>query len=75
MRLWNLLVFPLALMLIVDLAGADPSILEDGVLIAHHPPGLEFTSGQDWCDRYEQEYAIDSCPEQNNRIDLNGYQV
>jgi len=74
MRLWSLLVSPLALMLIVDLAGADPAILEDGVLIAHHPPGLEFTSGQDWCDRYEQEFAIDSCAEQSNRIDLNGYQ-
>jgi len=62
----------LAVLLCANLASADPSNLGGGVLIAHHPPGLQFTSGQDWCDRYENEFAIDSCQAQNNRIDING---
>jgi hypothetical protein len=51
---------------------SDSSNLEGGVFIAHHPPGLQYTDGQDRCARYFQEFAIDSCSEQNTRIDLDG---
>jgi len=74
MRLGYPIAALLPLMFIADLASADPTALDDGVLIAHHPPGLEFTSGQEWCDRYEQEFAIDSCEAQHNRIDLDGHE-
>jgi len=74
LKLGCLIAALLPLMLMADLISADPTALDDGVLIAHHPPGLEFTSGQDWCDRYEQEFAIDSCEAQHNRIDLDGNQ-
>jgi len=70
-RAWPLLLLVIFLPAIVL---SDSSDLEGGVFIAHHPPGLQYTSGQDWCARYFQEFAIDSCAEQNNRIDLDGNQ-
>lgn len=48
------------------------SDLDDGVLIAHHPPGLIFSTGQDWGQRYYDEFSIDGCEDQNNRIDASG---
>ncbi len=54
------------------IAAADPANLENGVLIAHHPSGLQYSAGQDWCQRYFQGFSIDSCGEQHNRIDLHG---
>ncbi len=68
-RAWVLI---LLVLLVPGSAVPDSSNLEGGVFIAHHPPGLQYTSGQDWCARYFQEFAIDSCSEQNNRIDLDG---
>lgn len=51
---------------------ADPANLSQGVFIAHHPPGLQYSQGQDWCQRYIDDFAIDSCDLQNTRIDLDG---
>jgi gingipain R len=70
-RAWVLI---LLLLLTPGLAFSDSSNLEGGVFIAHHPPGLQFSAGQDYCQRYFQDFAIDSCSEQNNRIDLDGNQ-
>jgi hypothetical protein len=50
----------------------DPGNLEDGVFIAHHPPGIQYSHGQDWCQRYIEEFAISNCKQQHNRIDLDG---
>jgi hypothetical protein len=41
-----------------------------GVFIAHHPAGLEFSAGTDWCQQYLEEFAIESCSEQHPRIDV-----
>ncbi len=41
-----------------------------GVFIAHHPSGLEYSAGTDWCRRYLDEFAIRDCSEQNPRIDV-----
>jgi len=68
-RAWALVLLAL---LMPGSALSDSSNLEGGAFIAHHPPGLQYTSGQDWCARYFQEFAIDSCSQQNNRIDLDG---
>jgi hypothetical protein len=57
---------------IAGVAYGDPTNLEDGVFIAHHPPGLQFSQGTDWCQKYIDEYAITSCKQQHNRIDLDG---
>ncbi len=51
---------------------ADPSNLEGGVLIAHHPSAMEFSStppAEGWCQHYLDGSAIDACEEQVNRID------
>lgn len=54
-------------------AGAAPvSDVTEGVFIAHHPPGIQFSSGQDWCQKYMDDYAISECASQNCRIDLDG---
>ncbi len=58
----------------VTVAAADPANLENGVLIAHHPPGLQYSAGQDWCQRYFDDFAIDTCSDQHNRIDLDANQ-
>lgn len=62
------------LMCLAAVAGAygDPTNLEDGVFIAHHPPDVQFSAGTDWCQKYAEEFAIDSCGAQHNRIDLDG---
>jgi len=43
--------------------------LAGGVLIAHVPPGCEYSEGVDGCQRYWDEFEITSCEEQHNRID------
>ena len=53
-------------------AHGDPTNLEDGVFIAHHPPGVQYSQGTDWCQKYVEEYAITRCEDQYNRIDLDG---
>jgi predicted outer membrane repeat protein len=70
-RAWVLI---LLVLLMPGSAFSDSSNLEGGVFIAHHPPGLQYSAGQDYCQRYFQDFAIDSCSEQNNRIDLDGNQ-
>ena len=51
-------------------AQADPNDLTDGVLICHCPPGLAYTvTPTDWCATY-RKYAIHSCANQVNRIDV-----
>ena len=52
-------------------AAADENNLSGGVLLTHHPPQLQYSSGYDLCEQYE-EFVISSCEEQVNRIDLNG---
>ncbi len=59
-------------LLIVPSTQADPDDLEGGVLIAHHPPELEYTSGQDWCQRYTDDFSIHSPDSVNHRIDIDG---
>jgi len=50
-------------------ARADPQDLSDGVLIAHCPPALSYTSEPvDWCAAY-RSHAIHACNEQVNRTD------
>jgi hypothetical protein len=68
-RAWSALSI---LCLAAGIAYADSSNLEGGVFIAHHPPGLQYSEGENWCARYFQDFAIDSCSEQNNRIDTQG---
>jgi predicted outer membrane repeat protein len=43
-----------------------------GVFIAHQPPGVQYSTGEDWCQRYPTEFAIHGCAEQVNRIDVAG---
>jgi len=45
----------------------------DGALIAHHPPGLQFSMGTDWCEQYGEGNALLDCDSQHNRIDLDGH--
>ncbi len=59
-------------LLFIHTIQADPNDLEGGVFIAHHPPGLQYTGGQDWCQRYFEEFALTDCQSQNNRIDIDG---
>ena len=50
---------------------ANPNDLANGVFITHYPPGLLYTTDPtDWCARY-QSLAINSCAQQNPRIDNN----
>ncbi len=38
---------------------ADENDLINGFLIAHHPPGLVYTTaGVDWCSDYDTNYAL-----------------
>lgn len=53
-------------------AAPDQGDLEYGVLLVHHPVGLEFTSdgpplGDSWCDYYA-EVALDSIGQQNPTV-------
>ncbi len=45
------------------------SDLSAGMLLVHAPPGLEWTSGQNWCERYNSEFALANLDEQVSRID------
>lgn len=50
----------------------QPSDLEGGVLIAHFPTMMEFSSDPPlvgWCQHYLDGFAIHSCEDQVNRID------
>ena len=49
---------------------ADEDDLSNGVFIAHHPPGIQFTDPppEGWCQHYLDNFAIYSCDEQNPRI-------
>ena len=57
-------------------AGCDPNIcamgndsrLYDGVLIVHAPPEAQYTSGQDWCGLYDEQYRITGSDEQVTRL-------
>lgn len=53
-------------------AYGDSTNLEGGVFIAHHPPDVQYSLWTDWCQKYVEEYALTSCEDQNNRIDLDG---
>jgi len=58
--------------LLLEPVMADPSDLEGGVFIAHHPSAMQFSSDppqEGWCQHYLDNYAITSCGEQVNRID------
>ncbi len=48
----------------------DSSSLAMGVFIAHAPPGLQWTSGEDWCQRYLDEFPIASSSEQVNQVEI-----
>jgi len=51
---------------------ADPYDLSGGVLIAHAPPGLEFSAApppEGWCQHYRDNFAIQRCADQHPRID------
>lgn len=57
---------------------ADPADLSGGVFIAHAPSNLAYTNSPpsgSWCGEYLQSCAIDSCGEQDNRIDAVGMAV
>jgi hypothetical protein len=72
---------PLTILFVVLLAyfavsgvAADPEDLTGGVFIAHYVPELGYTSdppADGWCEAYAP-YAIQSCQEQNVRIDVAG---
>jgi hypothetical protein len=68
----GMMVFLGALLMAAGLASAATTDLGGGVFIAHHPPGLQYSEGEDWCQRYVNEFAISECKEQHNRIDLDG---
>lgn len=51
---------------------ADIQDLEGGVLIAHHPTQMEFSSDppdSGWCRCYWDSFSIEDCEDQVNRID------
>ncbi len=67
---WMLPHLPAVLiLLVVFIPGvqADPSLLNDGVLIAHAPAGMEFSSSPPpggWCEVYRDQFAIDRWEDQ-----------
>jgi len=60
--------------LVTSLAVADDAdnVMTDGVLIAHHPPGLQFSSDTDWYAAYYEAAQVTDCMQQNPRIDQDG---
>ena len=62
----------LALVLIVNPSNADSNDLAGGVLIAHHPIGLQYTSNLDLCEKYISDVSLDDYTKQHNRIDIKG---
>jgi hypothetical protein len=47
----------------------DSANLFAGALIVHAPPGIDYTTGEDWCARYDSEYRISESAQQAPRID------
>lgn len=58
--------------LLPSVASGTPSNLSQGVLIAHHPGSLQYSSGISYCSEYHAQYSISACNQQNSRIDLDG---
>lgn len=58
------------LCLLVSPVTADVDDLSDGVYIMHCPPNLQFTNepASEWCEIYGDNYAVDTCEEQNPQI-------
>jgi hypothetical protein len=59
----------LAMLSLVGSAVADEANLFGGVLIAHHPDGLVYSEGEEWCARYMDTYFITDAADQNPRSD------
>ncbi len=58
------------LLALVGTASAQESNLDGGSMIAHHPPGLAYTSDAvDWCGNYDSQYPLLAAGDQHNRID------
>lgn len=56
----------------VRVASPDVSNLAGGVLIAHFPAAMSFSTDpppEGWCQHYLTNHALESCEEQLNRID------
>jgi len=54
-------------------AAADSSNLGGGVLIAHHPAAMQYSTEappEGWCEKYLNEQALTVCNDQVNRIDI-----
>jgi hypothetical protein len=59
-------------------AQADPQNLAGGVMIAHYPAGLAYSSDppqEGWCAKYQNEFGITSAEQQVNRTDVLGAPV
>ncbi len=64
----KMLIILAALSLVTGTALANPETLAGGVMIAHHPAGLAYTSDAiDWCAEYNNAPLTDSA-QQNNMI-------
>ena len=53
-----------------EIAKADPQNLAGGVLIAHHPAGMVYstdTPPEGWCGKYLNQFRITSAEQQVNR--------
>ncbi|MCK4413204.1 MAG: right-handed parallel beta-helix repeat-containing protein [Candidatus Eisenbacteria sp.] len=53
----------------------DADDLSAGVLITHHPPGLQYTGGTPsggWGQHYSDNWQLPACEDQNPRIDDDG---
>jgi len=48
------------------------SDLNNGSLIVHCPVGVTYSAGLDWCQKYQDEYALTSSEEQHCRLDSAG---
>jgi len=56
----------IGLLIMVPIAAADPYALTNGVIIAHAPPDLAYSSDLDVCSSYA---PLETCEQQVNRID------
>ncbi len=55
-----------------SICDAEAPRFADGVFIVHHPPGLQYSSSNDYCREVFSENMIIGCDSQNPRIDLDG---